>query len=125
MKLSKSLSMLSWATTKTAPPVSSPYRQPNAKWIDLPAVDGGASIQEQGTAATDTRVYLLGGIPSNSNNSWTVVPSIDTFKAYSFQENSWKGLTPIPKAFTHVNTDAVNGKIYVLGKLSGGGVDLV
>ncbi|XDG05344.1 hypothetical protein ABKA04_004959 [Annulohypoxylon sp. FPYF3050] len=125
MKLLKALLATSWAAIAKAFPVWSVDNKPNARWIDLPPVGSGAPVQEQGTAATDTHIYLLGGIPSNANNSWPAVPSTDRFEAYSFLEKSWKSLTPIPKAFTHINAAAVNGKIYVLGGLTGDGLDLV
>ncbi|KAI0890800.1 galactose oxidase [Annulohypoxylon nitens] len=111
MKLLETLLVTSWATIAKASPAGPVDNKPSARWIDLPPVSSGAPVQEQGTAATDTHIYLLGGIPSNANNGWPA--------------KSWKSLTPIPKAFTHINAAAVNGKIYVLRGLTGDGVDLV
>ncbi|KAI0114195.1 galactose oxidase [Hypoxylon sp. NC0597] len=109
--------------TKASPAIS--LCSLKSRWINLPAVGGGLPIQEHGTAATDTHIYVLGGIPPNASNSQAAIPSTNTFEAYSFREKSWKSLTPIPKAFTHINAAAVNGKIYVLGGLTGDGVDKV
>ncbi|XXH01348.1 hypothetical protein Hte_007706 [Hypoxylon texense] len=113
------------AATAAASPARPPCPHPNFGWVNLPAVGGGAPVQEQGTAATDTHIYLLGGIPPDANNSQPAVPSTNRFEAYSFKERNWKSLTPIPKAFTHANVAAVKGKVYLLGGLTGDGVDKI
>ncbi|KAL7619615.1 hypothetical protein AAE478_010156 [Parahypoxylon ruwenzoriense] len=123
MKPLKAVSIACWATTAKTSPTHWSYAESNFQWIDLPAVGGGVAIQEHGTAATDTHIYLLGGIPPDADNSPTPVPSINTLEAYSLDEKTWKSLTPIPKAYTHINAAAINGKVYVLGGLTGDGVD--
>ncbi|KAI4858551.1 galactose oxidase [Hypoxylon rubiginosum] len=125
MKLFTVSMTISLAATAAASPAHPPCPHKNFRWVSLPAVGGGAPIQEQGTAATETHIYLLGGIPPDANNSQPAVPSTNTFEAYSFKERSWKSLTPIPKAFTHANAAAVYGKIYLLGGLTGDGVDKI
>ncbi|KAI1771433.1 galactose oxidase [Hypoxylon cercidicola] len=125
MKLSIVFLTITLAATAAASPARPPCPHSNFRWVNLPAVGGGAPVQEQGTAATDTHIYLLGGIPPDANNSQPAVPSTNRFEAYSLKERSWKSLTPIPKAFTHANAAAVNGKIYLLGGLTGDGVDKV
>ncbi|KAI0886550.1 galactose oxidase [Annulohypoxylon maeteangense] len=125
MKLYMVLSAITWATAVTVTPIKPANRPLGARWVNLPAVGGGAPVQEQGTAATDTHIYILGGIPSDSNNSWLAIPSTNRFETYSFQTKSWKSLPLIPKAFTHINAAAVNDKVYVLGGLTGDGVDQI
>ncbi|KAI1377823.1 galactose oxidase [Hypoxylon crocopeplum] len=125
MKIPKTLFTITWAVAVIASPTHPSCSKAHFKWIDLPPIDGGVPIQEQGTAATDTHIYLLGGIRPDANNYQVAVPSTNTFKAYSFKEKSWKSLAPIPKAFTHTNAAAVNGKIYILGGLTGDGVDQI
>ncbi|KAI2635780.1 galactose oxidase [Hypomontagnella submonticulosa] len=124
MKFSKVSSVLPLAILATASPTCQ-RGHPDFRWVDLPAVGGGVPIQEQGTAATDTHIYLLGGIPPDANNTRPPVPSMNTFEAYSFEERTWRNLTPIPESFTHINAAALNGKVYVLGGLTGDGVDNV
>lgn len=96
---------------------------PSSKWMTLPPVGGGFAIQEHGTTATDTHLYVLGGIPPNSSLAAGPIPATNTFMAYSFETNSWQNLTALPQPFNHINAAAVNGKIYVLGGLTGDGVD--
>ncbi|OTA81835.1 hypothetical protein M434DRAFT_54187, partial [Hypoxylon sp. CO27-5] len=124
MKLLKTLSIICHIVITKASPTIPPCF-PKSRWINLPAVGGGVPIQEHGTAATDTHMYVLGGIPPNASNDQAAIPSTNTFEAYSFREKSWKSLPRIPKAFTHINAAAVNGKIYLLGGLTGDGVDKV
>ncbi|KAI8964249.1 galactose oxidase [Daldinia sp. FL1419] len=125
MKPSAILLSLPWAISVGASPTGQPHAQPKFLWTNLPAVGNGAAIQEHGTAATDSHIYLLGGISPNANASLPAVQSRDTFEAYSLKENEWQRLTPIPEAFTHINAAAVNGKIYLLGGLTGDGSDRV
>ncbi|KAI1385693.1 galactose oxidase [Hypoxylon trugodes] len=122
MELFKVLLMTSWVVTATTSPTPL-NRRLSSRWTDLPRV-GGGPIQEHSAAATDSHLYLLGGMPPDANNNATAVPSTNTFEAYSFEEKVWKSLTPIPKAFTHINAAAVDGKIYVLGGLTGDGEGL-
>ncbi|KAI0381326.1 galactose oxidase [Hypomontagnella monticulosa] len=122
MKFSKVSLVLPLVAVAAASPTCQ-RGHPDSRWVDLPAVGGGVPIQEQGTAATDTHIYLLGGIPPDADNTRPPVPSTNTFEAYSIEERTWRNLTPIPEAFTHINAAAVNGKVYVLGGLTGDGVD--
>ncbi|KAI2627726.1 hypothetical protein GGR54DRAFT_636851 [Hypoxylon sp. NC1633] len=119
------LSIVFWALAATSSPTPAPCLKPNFKWIDLSPVGGGAPIQEQCTAATDTHIDLLGGIPPDANNYQAAVPSTTTFEAYSIEEKIWTSLTPIPSAFTHANAAVVNVKINILGGLNGDGVNKI
>ncbi|KAI0122748.1 galactose oxidase [Daldinia grandis] len=125
MKLSAVVLLLPWAISVEASPTSQPHVPLKFQWTDLPAVGNGAAIQEHGTAATSTHIYLLGGISPNANASIPAIQSRDTFEAYSLEEGTWESLAPIPEAFTHINAAAVNDKIYVLGGLTGNGSDMV
>ncbi|KAI1475914.1 galactose oxidase [Daldinia eschscholtzii] len=125
MKPSTVLLSLPLVASVDASPFGQRNAQPNFRWTDLPPVGNGAPIQEHGTTATDTHIYLLGGISPNANASIPAIQSRDTFEAYSLEDGTWERLPPIPEAFTHINAAAIGGKVYVLGGLTGDGADRV
>ncbi|KAI5863863.1 galactose oxidase [Durotheca rogersii] len=125
MKLSEVLPTIALAVSAAASPTRPPCLRDEFRWVDLPAIGGGVPIQEQGTAATDSHIYLLGGIPPNASNYQAAVPSTSRFEAYSLDDGTWQTLPPIPRAFTHTNAAAVGSRVYVLGGLTGDGADKI
>src|ERR1700753_939705 len=82
-------------------------------WTDLAPLQVGVR-QEHGVAFTPAdngTIYAIGGLLGMS-----VSPSVE---AYSISNNTWKDAAPLPTAMHHPNVASYNGKIYVLGGVTG------
>ncbi len=81
--------------------------------------------QEGGVAATDDRIYVIGGIVSNYSYTPTTTtePSrINTttlVQYFDIAAQTWHDAAPLPISINHGNAASVAGKIYLLGGLSG------
>ncbi|KAI1172911.1 hypothetical protein F4777DRAFT_484394 [Nemania sp. FL0916] len=116
----KLIGQLSMVVTPSLPASEAHESIHPGRWYDLPAV-GTGPVQEHGVAATNDDLYIVGGI--SANVSTPVPPSRSDISAYNFNTSSWRSVTPIPLGMTHANAAAVDGKIYVLGGLTGNDYD--
>lgn len=74
--------------------------------------------QEHGVAAVGEDVYILGGI-TTYNPAVPALPSLPIAQAYSTCKDEWRQIADIPIPINHGNVAAVNGKLYLLGALTG------
>ncbi|PVH70428.1 galactose oxidase [Cadophora sp. DSE1049] len=86
-------------------------------WETLAPLGGGLR-QEHTAVLLDNKIYVIGGIKPDSSGA-NQIATINTVEAYDVSSNSWSNVAPLPIAMNHGNAAAVNGKIYVLGGLSG------
>lgn len=124
MKIARFILNCTWAFAATAYPLlpqQSEWTNPG-HWISLPSV-GTGPVQEHGVAATSHELYVIGGIPADTTTP--VPPSRRDVSVYNFKTSIWKSVAPIPLGMTHANVAAVDGKIYVLGGLTGNDHDRV
>ncbi|KAI0414521.1 hypothetical protein F5X98DRAFT_389782 [Xylaria grammica] len=84
----------------------------SGRWSTLPVI-GTGPVQEHAVAATSDDLYVIGGIENN------VTTSRRDVSAYNFKTSTWRSVAPIPLGLNHPNAVAVDGKIYVLGGLTG------
>ncbi|KAI1126265.1 hypothetical protein F5Y10DRAFT_293920 [Nemania abortiva] len=115
---------LLWVLGASAsPPLPwAPIFSNSSQWINLIAV-GTGPVQEHGVAATSDDLYIIGGISTNATTP--IPPSRRDVSAYNFKTSMWRTAAPIPVGMTHANAAAVDGKIYVLGGLTGNDHDPV
>lgn len=124
MKAVRLILKCAWAfatTAYTLLPRQSDLTSPG-HWISFPSV-GTGPVQEHGVAATDSDLYVIGGIAADTTTP--VPPSRQDVSVYNFKDSIWKSAAPIPLGMTHANVAAVNGNIYVLGGLTGNDQDPV
>ena len=82
-------------------------------WNDLAAVPAG-TIQEHATLLLRGRkLATVGGLLPNGSTS-------DLLLIYDITRNSWRQGTSVPTPLNHPNTAVHDGKIYILGGLTGG-----
>ncbi|GAB1309813.1 hypothetical protein MFIFM68171_00023 [Madurella fahalii] len=81
-------------------------------WIDLASIPVGP-IQEHTTVLlSDSQLATVGGLVRNGSTS-------NILLLYDIPSNAWKQGAPTPIVLNHPNTAVVDGKIYVLGGLTG------
>ena len=106
-------------------PENGQYVEPASyEWASLPPIP--ASRQEQSVATFDDKVYIMGGITSNISFTPETNPALlstlrtvsDT-QAYDCKTQTWSYAAPMPMSVNHGNAATVDGKIYILGGLSG------
>jgi N-acetylneuraminic acid mutarotase len=85
-------------------------------WKPLPPIAAGPR-QEHSVAAVAGKVYVIGGIHSDSAGGFVTTDRVEVYDAHRAR---WSTAAPIPVAMNHPNAAAVGGRIYVLGGLSGG-----
>jgi N-acetylneuraminic acid mutarotase len=73
--------------------------------------------QEHGVAAFDDRIFVIGGVRYNNNNT---VETVDLVEYFATKEQRWHVAAPLPQAVNHPNTIAVDNKVYLLGSLAAG-----
>ncbi|WP_328990607.1 hypothetical protein OG394_30520 [Kribbella sp. NBC_01245] len=99
------------------PPTSTPTTpQYGNGWKPLAAIAGGPR-QEHSVAALNGKVFVVGGIRPNGSGGFTTVSDVEV---YDPSRNTWQRAASMPVAMNHPNLAAVNGRLYVLGGLSGG-----
>ncbi len=109
-----------WAAARPHDGQRHACNSPTARWTDLAPIAGGVARQEHSTVVLgDDSIYIVGGIPANATNSDASVPSIGALDVYSIRANAWRCLPPLPVPMNHPNAAAVDGRVYVLGGLTG------
>lgn len=84
-------------------------------WRPLTPIAGGPR-QEHSVAALDGRIYVIGGITPSGDT----FPTTDRVEVYDTATDSWSDAAPLPVAMNHPNVAAAEGRLYVIGGLSGG-----
>lgn len=108
------------ACAPSPPPSHCAPTTTSEKWETLQPLVGGQR-QEHTAVALDGKIYVIAGIEPDASQP-TGVSTINSVEVYDVQEDSWSYAAPLPIPMNHANAAAVNGKIYVLGGLSGGAV---
>ena len=78
---------------------------------------GQGPRQEHSIANIGEDIYVLGGVAYNEES---VLETLNRVEFYNVGEKKWDIAAPLPAPMNHGNTAAVDGKLYVLGYLSGG-----
>ncbi len=84
---------------------------PDGEWVTLAPLVGGPR-QEDAVVALDNEVYVLGGFVQGA----AVVPTVE---AYNPGTGSWRAVADLPVPMHHAQAASVEGRIYVLGFLTG------
>jgi N-acetylneuraminic acid mutarotase len=79
-------------------------------WKTLKPI-GGGTRQEHSTAAAGDKIYVIGGLKDGN-----VTGNVEV---YDTQKDSWSSAAPLPLPMHHPNAASVDGKIYVLGGITG------
>lgn len=85
---------------------------PPMGWSAAPPVASGP-IQEDGVVAIGDRIYVVGGFAGPAP---LIVPTVSVFDTVS---GEWSQAADLPTRMHHANVAAVDGRIYVLGFLTG------
>lgn len=83
------------------------------RWLVLASIAGGPR-QETGVVALNGEIYLIGGFDADSR-------VVATVEAYDPQTDRWRRTADLPLPLHHANVAVVDGALYVVGFLSGGG----
>jgi N-acetylneuraminic acid mutarotase len=75
----------------------------------------GGPRQEHGVAGWNDKVYVIGGMKRGTN----VTIDDASAEVYNIDTNTWSSIPDLPIQVHHPNVAAVDGKIYVLGALTG------
>jgi N-acetylneuraminic acid mutarotase len=75
----------------------------------------GGPRQEHGVAGWDNKIYVVGGMKKGPNGTLDDA----SVEVYNTGTNTWSSVIPLPVQVHHANVAAVDGKIYVLGALTG------
>ncbi|WYZ35482.1 hypothetical protein EsH8_X_000129 [Colletotrichum jinshuiense] len=118
--LSLSLLPLIYRQAACAPSPSHCTPTTGESWETLQPLGGGPR-QEHTAVALDGKIYVIAGIEPDASQP-TGVSTINSVEVYDVQKDSWSFVAPLPVPMNHANAATVNGKIYVLGGLSGGAV---
>jgi N-acetylneuraminic acid mutarotase len=84
-------------------------------WKSLARIQAGPR-QEHGIATWNRKIYLVGGMKQFANGSQSTE---NTVEVYDITTDKWSDAAPIPVPVHHANVAAVDGKIYVLGVITG------
>lgn len=91
-----------------------PQDAPTANcWKSLASVKNGPR-QEHGVAAIGKTIYVVGGTKMGQQRGQDA-----SVEKYSIDTNEWSDVAPVPQPLHHPNVAAVDGKLYILGGLSG------
>lgn len=110
--------LLCWAlalcsTTSALPQSSSGNTSTPGVWKTLAPVPAGP-IHEQAVVALDSsRIAIVGGILQSGG-------MIDSVYIYDIPTDKWKKVASLPISVNHANAAVVDGKMYVLGGMTGG-----
>ena len=108
------LSLLYLCSSVASASLQTQHAQAGNCWKELAPIKNGPR-QEHGVAAAGNHIYVLAGTKSNAGGRG----QDDSVEVYDIATNSWSDAPPLPQTGHHPNTASVNGKIYVLGALSG------
>lgn len=92
-------------------PTPTPTPDLPGEWTSAEALPGGAR-QETAVVALGGKVYVLGGFDAVG----TVVPDVEVFDPAL---GTWANAAPLPIEMHHANAAVADGKIFVLGYLTG------
>ncbi|KAJ0330030.1 hypothetical protein COL5a_003863 [Colletotrichum fioriniae] len=81
----------------------------------------GGPRQEHAAVALGDNIYVVAGIELDASQP-TGVSIIDSVELYNIPKDEWSFAAPLPIPMNHANAAAANGKVYILGGLSGGAV---
>lgn len=84
---------------------------PDGQWVTLAPMAGGPR-QETAVVALEGEVYVLGGIAGDLSISAAV-------EAYDPKTKAWRNVAELPVAMHHLNAAVVDGRIHVVGFLTG------
>jgi N-acetylneuraminic acid mutarotase len=112
--------------TSALPHVHSPAPPSSYEWKTLPSLP--TTRQEHSVATIGNKVYVIGG--TTANESTTTVAYSPTFGirtvrdvlVFDTQSHKWSEAAPMPISVNHGNAATVDGKIYILGGLSGANI---
>jgi N-acetylneuraminic acid mutarotase len=114
MLLQRCLVAFLWAYSTSAKP-QSPSESSKRCWKTLAPVKGGIR-QEHNVVAWGDTVYILCGFRQKVFEETTAA-----VEAYNTSTNTWTEVAPAPIPLHHANVAAADGKIYILGGMSGRG----
>ncbi|KAK5164884.1 uncharacterized protein LTR77_009548 [Saxophila tyrrhenica] len=77
---------------------------------------GQGPRQEHSVTSIGSDIYLVGGV---AYDSLSVPETLNRVEYYNTEDKSWHVAAPLPVPLNHGNTATVDGKIYLLGSLSG------
>lgn len=80
-------------------------------WSPLSPLPGGPR-QETSVVELGGEIYVLGGFNASAQ-------VVSTVEAYDPANDTWRARASLPFAMHHINAGVVNGKIYVVGALTG------
>ncbi|KAH8811239.1 hypothetical protein F5884DRAFT_843024 [Xylogone sp. PMI_703] len=93
------------------------------KWEDLHNLP--VARQEHSVVKLNDKIYIIGGITSNvsfttaTENAPADIHPVRSVQVYDTKTRTWSDASPMPISLNHGNAATVNGKIYMLGGLSG------
>jgi N-acetylneuraminic acid mutarotase len=87
------------------------------RWETLSPIESGP-VQETAVVELGGKIYVVGGFHGTRG-------IVSDFLVYDPAEDAWDTAAPLPAPVHHANAAAANGKIYVVGALSGAGFQAV
>ncbi|PJE95843.1 hypothetical protein CUT44_21590 [Streptomyces carminius] len=114
--LATALTLPSHAHAHTAPSGPAPAPPRGRGWRTLAPIGSGPR-QEHGVAAVGDKVYVIGGIVPDPAGGFATTGRVDV---YDTRRGTWSQAAPLPVAMNHPNAAVVDGRLHVLGGLSGG-----
>ncbi|KAF3802200.1 Kelch-like protein terF [Colletotrichum gloeosporioides] len=87
--------------------------------LGSPQSSGRGPTSRHAAVALGENIYVIAGIEPDASQS-TGVSTIDSVERYNVPKDEWSFVAPLPIPMNHANAIATNGKIHVLGGLSGG-----
>jgi len=107
----------SWPSTAATSSVVEVYDPATNRWArkaNMPGPREGLS-----TCVVDGKIYAIGGMPRPGLNQ----PALVTVEVYDPATDTWTRKADIPRARCDFSASVVNGKIYVIGGVSGRGLN--
>lgn len=90
-------------------------------WVELSP--SPTSRQEHAVANIGNKIYVMGGITANVSSDGVLdvetLRTVQDVQVYGIDQDSWSYAASMPISVNHGNAATVNGKIYMLGGLSG------
>lgn len=111
------------ALTSATPYAGTRITPSDYEWHSLPEIP--APRQEHSVVAVGNRVYIMGGITSNFSYTESTIHDpaelrpVRDVEVYDIKQRIWVSVAPLPVSVNHGNVASVDGKIYLLGGLSG------